>query len=819
MFRVMHQLDDSEPDPRKVKLKLALAISHIQNFAPTPSMQFAADLLYQCAKEGSTRAQIMCKPVCDAAGLPYHINELETWLLGGIQRGSPLSRLNLDPVISRVIEKRMANSRLRLGDRWLTVIQVSDQEYRTLKLTIDHDIDEVFKFFYVRTNFSKLHIAALTGNPRLLQELLDRGADIDSKNAHGETPLHYACISGSISAIKVLCEAGASVNAQSDLCATPVHYAILSNGPSDAVQFVCEQQADLEISSKSMESLQESEESVFSDYYFRLVGTPLAWAIIMENSGAASILLEHGANPFHRYPQQANPPAWQLAFTNRSLDLIGMMLLAGKQHNRILPNFDEIVPFLGNQFTTPLRLLLHGNTNRRQFTKRVSDLLQSVDVDVDEMGIICANLDVELFPEEENVRIVDEIISKNELKPNKEYGVYRYRLLNSDTVVERPLSFGSFLSAAVFGGSIGMTRMLSRHIGTLSTTIAPQDALFKEISQHVPLKETYFEILCRNPRRSLHEMQDFTDCLLSHGAERNARGSLSLHGESSVCPLKQAVTYHRLTAIQAFLDNGIGDVRGALGAALADSNSLLSLPIVSLLVERCPEVLLEASPMGYDALEGIATKEHKGLTAFVSILCSANELDRNDALVEKKMRIVKRVVDKKLSCDLIKAAMRTTDWSGSTLLHLAATHGNSEICKILLDMGADVNQSIVYPDLDKIITELSQSSLAQQTNTLADVQNLAPSRRPTDSSVRFQDPMVVIEPNLTGILQKGPMPLDLALQRDWTNMLCFQPFFRAELMEMHNHAADHKQRSDFQRRTDDVVRVLRSHGGKRRNEM
>lgn len=300
--------------------------------------------------------------------------------------------------------------------------------------------------------------------------------------------------------------------------------------------------------------------------------------------------------------------------------------------------------------------------------------------------------------------------------------------------------------------------MLIRHIGTLSTTIAPQDAWFEEAPPKVSFKETYFEILCRNPRRSLHEMQDFTDGLLSHGADRNARGSSPLHGENSVCPLTQAVTSHRVAAVQAFLDNGIGGMHEALGAALADSNSLLSLPVVGLLLERSSEVLLDSTPGDYGALGGIGTKEHKGLTALISILCSTNELGRNDALVEKKMRFVKRVVDKTLTRDVIKAALQTTDSSGSTILHLAATRGNSEICKIMLDMGADVNQSIVYPDLDKIIAGLSQSSLSQQTNNLADGQHLAPSGGPIHNSVGLQDPMVAVAPNVTGFLLKGPTP-------------------------------------------------------------
>ena len=40
---------------------------------------------------------------------------------------------------------------------------------------------------------SPIHLAVLTNKPRLVQLLLARGAVVDARDRHGNTPLHMAC--------------------------------------------------------------------------------------------------------------------------------------------------------------------------------------------------------------------------------------------------------------------------------------------------------------------------------------------------------------------------------------------------------------------------------------------------------------------------------------------------------------------------------------------------------------------------------------------------------------------------------------------------
>jgi uncharacterized protein len=54
--------------------------------------------------------------------------------------------------------------------------------------------------------------AAATNNVRLVNLLLDAGADIERCNECYETPLGYACTWDAVDAVRVLCERGANVN-------------------------------------------------------------------------------------------------------------------------------------------------------------------------------------------------------------------------------------------------------------------------------------------------------------------------------------------------------------------------------------------------------------------------------------------------------------------------------------------------------------------------------------------------------------------------------------------------------------------------------
>ena len=50
--------------------------------------------------------------------------------------------------------------------------------------------------------------------------LLDRGADIESRNQNGFTPLHYAALSGAVESASALVSNGADVSARTDLPGT-----------------------------------------------------------------------------------------------------------------------------------------------------------------------------------------------------------------------------------------------------------------------------------------------------------------------------------------------------------------------------------------------------------------------------------------------------------------------------------------------------------------------------------------------------------------------------------------------------------------------
>lgn len=59
-----------------------------------------------------------------------------------------------------------------------------------------------------------LHIAATYESKKIVQLLLDNGADMEAENSSGETPLHLAASQGSLSSLELLLRRGALINAQ-----------------------------------------------------------------------------------------------------------------------------------------------------------------------------------------------------------------------------------------------------------------------------------------------------------------------------------------------------------------------------------------------------------------------------------------------------------------------------------------------------------------------------------------------------------------------------------------------------------------------------
>ncbi|WP_353284772.1 ankyrin repeat domain-containing protein [Wolbachia endosymbiont (group A) of Lasioglossum fulvicorne] len=71
-----------------------------------------------------------------------------------------------------------------------------------------------------------LHYAAEGGRERVIDALIQNGANIEVEDKYRNTPLHYAAANGHVEVAKTLIDKGADVNKTGGCEATPLHYAV-----------------------------------------------------------------------------------------------------------------------------------------------------------------------------------------------------------------------------------------------------------------------------------------------------------------------------------------------------------------------------------------------------------------------------------------------------------------------------------------------------------------------------------------------------------------------------------------------------------------
>mmetsp|Transcript_41872 Transcript_41872/g.100899 ORF Transcript_41872/g.100899 Transcript_41872/m.100899 type:complete len:251 (-) Transcript_41872:94-846(-) len=92
---------------------------------------------------------------------------------------------------------------------------------------------------------SEIIRAARDGNLSRVQELWERGADVNHKNGgNGWTSLHWACEGDHLEVVKVLIEKGADVHAKNRIGGTSLH-AACSTGQLELVKLLVEKGADV----------------------------------------------------------------------------------------------------------------------------------------------------------------------------------------------------------------------------------------------------------------------------------------------------------------------------------------------------------------------------------------------------------------------------------------------------------------------------------------------------------------------------------------------------------------------------------------------
>lgn len=127
------------------------------------------------------------------------------------------------------------------------------------------------------TKYTPLHVAVVKeGKQEIVKLLLERGADIESKDQYGQTPLHWAAIKNDLEVLKVLVKKNANLNAKNEFGNSALHLAV-DHKSDHALQILIEEKANINITNDGNE-------------------TPLHNAAFDGKIDIVKILLANGAN-------------------------------------------------------------------------------------------------------------------------------------------------------------------------------------------------------------------------------------------------------------------------------------------------------------------------------------------------------------------------------------------------------------------------------------------------------------------------------------------------------------------------------------------
>jgi ankyrin repeat protein len=113
-------------------------------------------------------------------------------------------------------------------------------QLRVVQFLLDHGADLGLR---TTTGQTPLHLAAASGHRAIIELLLQREAAVDARDNSGRTALYESAGRGFVAVAEVLLAAGADVNARVDNGRTPLHFAV-DHGQSRIVSLLLEQGAD-----------------------------------------------------------------------------------------------------------------------------------------------------------------------------------------------------------------------------------------------------------------------------------------------------------------------------------------------------------------------------------------------------------------------------------------------------------------------------------------------------------------------------------------------------------------------------------------------
>ncbi|KAL6826777.1 ankyrin repeat-containing domain protein [Trichoderma sp. SZMC 28015] len=167
-------------------------------------------------------------------------------------------------------------------------IEEKEDQMTALGLAVRHEQKDVCEFLLQRDasiHASTFYSAAIWGELAIIQQLVDRGVDINARMSDGETALFPAIAGGHIDFIRLLVERGADITATYDGL-TPLIFAIRI-GNMDIVRLLVELGVDITATYDGL--------------------TPLLFAIMIGNMDIVRLLVELGADINTRWEDDLTP--------------------------------------------------------------------------------------------------------------------------------------------------------------------------------------------------------------------------------------------------------------------------------------------------------------------------------------------------------------------------------------------------------------------------------------------------------------------------------------------------------------------------------
>lgn len=251
-------------------------------------------ILITAAERGFVPAQAVAYRVLQShrQQLPAHISPktAKTWLFHGASTGSLVAAQDLGAIDMESCERARAEFRRNGGYNQFYSLTARPPDLN-LPESESRDIIE-------KQRNSRIHELATYGRLEYLTELLndtDAEADVNARNAFGETGLYKACMAGCWQTVSLLSRRGATASITENLDGIScLHW--LFNFPPEHIPTV----ARLLVDANGDPNTLTHTTSPIVQYHFPFTwppGTPLHWAVAASSATAVKVLLELGADP------------------------------------------------------------------------------------------------------------------------------------------------------------------------------------------------------------------------------------------------------------------------------------------------------------------------------------------------------------------------------------------------------------------------------------------------------------------------------------------------------------------------------------------